>query len=166
MPPELQNPDDRNDLSGDKNLKLYNYMRERGKALDLTTLRVMTTCLSYSEFLTLVVMMWKILYSSKELRIVPHCEIKSSLRNIMELRLYCPVLGCLCITIFILTERHAWMYEIKTTLALYEKKILVSKDVKGKGSPEIQVMKLFNKYNGSSVRGTSHKKIKNESKLY
>lgn len=72
MPPELQNPDDRNDLSGDKNLKLYNYMREIGKALDLTTLRVMTTCLSYSEFLTLVVMMWKILYSSKELRIVAH----------------------------------------------------------------------------------------------
>lgn len=52
------------------------------------------------------------------------------------------------------------MQEIKTTLALYEKKILASKNVDGKGSPEMQVMKLLNKYNGSSVRGSSQKKIK------
>lgn len=69
---KLQNPEDRNDLNGEKNLKLYNYMRETGKVLDLTTLRVMMTCLSYSEFLTLAVKMWKNLYSSKELKIVPH----------------------------------------------------------------------------------------------
>lgn len=50
------------------------------------------------------------------------------------------------------------MQEIKTTLALYEKQILASKNVNGKGSPEMQVMKLFNKYNGSSVRGSSQKK--------
>lgn len=58
------------------------------------------------------------------------------------------------------------MQEIKTTLALYEKKIPASKNVKGKGSPEMQVMKLFNKYNGSSVRGSSQKKIKIKVKLY
>lgn len=54
---KLQNPDDRNDLNGEENLKLRNCIREIRKALDLTTLRVMMTCLSYSEFLTLVVMM-------------------------------------------------------------------------------------------------------------
>lgn len=69
---KLQNPDDRNDPNGEKNIKLYNYTSKIGKVLDLTTLRVMTTCLSYSEFLTPVVKMWKILYSSKELKIVSH----------------------------------------------------------------------------------------------
>lgn len=47
------------------------------------------------------------------------------------------------------------MCEIKSILALYEKKILASKNVKGKGSPEIQVINFFNKYNGSSVMESS-----------
>lgn len=58
--------------NGEKNLKLYKYIKEISKTLDLTALRVMATCLSYSEFLTLVAMPWKMPYSSKELKIVHH----------------------------------------------------------------------------------------------
>lgn len=73
---KLQNPDDRNHPNEKKNLKLYNYTRDIGKALDLTTLRVMMTCLSYSEFLALVEMMQKMPYNSKKLKIARHWEIK------------------------------------------------------------------------------------------
>ena len=57
MPPEIQNLDDRNDLNLEKNLKLYNYIRKIGKELGLTTSGVTMICLSYSKFLTVVVMM-------------------------------------------------------------------------------------------------------------
>ena len=52
---KFQNPDDRNDLNLDKNLKLYIYIRTIGKELGLTTSGVTMICLSYSKFLTVVV---------------------------------------------------------------------------------------------------------------
>lgn len=54
---KFQNPDDRNYLNLEKNLKLYKYIRKIGKELDLKTLGVTMICLSYSKFLTVVVMM-------------------------------------------------------------------------------------------------------------
>lgn len=77
MPPKITEPVWQGHPNGEKNLKLYNNIREIGEALDLTTLRVMMTYLSYSKFLTPVVMMWKMLYSSKELKILHHWEKKS-----------------------------------------------------------------------------------------